>query len=51
MKGLSVGFPRPGEFHDYAMGIGSQVNSLGDNLRAVVHPDAFLHPILGRRQD
>ena len=49
-KGIIRGLPRPGEVQDYAMGVSPQVNFLGDKLRAIVHPDAFWHPILGHRQ-
>jgi hypothetical protein len=49
-EGVVRGLPRPGEVQDYAMGVGPQVNFLGDKLRAIVHPDAFRHPILGHRQ-
>jgi hypothetical protein len=49
-EGVVRGLPRPREVQDYAMGIGPQVNFLGDELRAVVHPDTFRHPILGHRQ-
>jgi hypothetical protein len=49
-EGIVRGLARPGEVQDDAMGIGSQVNFFGDKLRAVVHPEAFRHPILGHRQ-
>ncbi len=32
------------------MGVSPQINLFGDKLRAVVHPEALWHPILGHRQ-
>src|SRR3974377_1503058 len=48
-EGIVRGLPRPGEVQDDAMGVGPQVNFLGDELRAVVYPDALRHPILSHR--
>ena len=49
-EGIIRGLPGPGEVQDDAMGIGPQVKFLGDELRAVVQPDALWHPIMGHRQ-
>jgi hypothetical protein len=49
-EGVIRGLPRPGKVQDHAMGVGPQVDFLGDKLRAVVQPDALRHPILGHCQ-
>jgi hypothetical protein len=48
-EGVVGGFAPPGKIQDHLRGLGPLVNSLGDELRAVVQPDAR-HPIPGQRQ-
>jgi hypothetical protein len=49
-EGIVRGLARPGEIQDHPMGIGPEVYLLGDELRAIIHPDPLRHPILGHCQ-